>query len=232
MPPMDAGFNDNPPMDGGFDGGAMPTAGMGDSMQGQPVMDDGMGNDMNGGMPPMDNQMPMDNQNNQFDTNFDAGVDADEEQDPKRYIQQLTGKLSQSLRDYNQSLQQPDVDLDKYVAGMIIKQAIEGLSDEDTKDILDKVNSGEDFEMGDNENPDNTGSDMPMDNGMNDGMNNDNMSGNMPPMDNNGPQNQMESFRRSISELTIKPGEKEDDQMQPKKLNNKKGYKFSPFLPK
>lgn len=223
MPPMDNGFNDVPPQDSGFDGG-MSAGGMGDSMPNQPVMDDGMNN--MGGNPPMNNQMPMDGQGNEFDSDFDAGVEADEEQDPKKYIQQLTGKLSQSLRDYNKSLPQPDIDLDKYVAGMIVKQAIEGLSDEDTKDILDKVNSDEDFVMDDENNPDDNGNEMPMDNGMN-----DDMGGDTPPMD-NGPQNQMESFNRKIEELTIKPGQEKDDQGQAKKLSRKKGYKVSPFLPK
>ena len=82
---------------------------------------------------------------NEFDTNFDAGVEADEETDPKRFIQQLTGKLSQSLRQYNEQLPQPDADLNKYVAGMITKQAINGLSSEDVDEILDKIKSGEDF---------------------------------------------------------------------------------------
>lgn len=101
---------------------------------------------MNDGNVPMDDNMGgmQDAPQNQFDTNFDAGVEANEETDPKKYIQQLTGKLSQSLRSYNENLPQPDADLDKYVAGMIIKQAIEGLSPEDTNEILDKVkNDGE-----------------------------------------------------------------------------------------
>jgi hypothetical protein len=37
----------------------------------------------------------------------------------------------------------PDADLDKYVAGMVVKQCIEGLDQEDTKEILDKINSDE-----------------------------------------------------------------------------------------
>jgi hypothetical protein len=89
------------------------------------------------GMPPMDGM------GNQFDTNFDAGVEADENTDPKKYIQQLTGKLSQSLRAYNENLPQPDADLDKYVAGMIVKQAIEGLTPEDTNEILNKIKGDE-----------------------------------------------------------------------------------------
>lgn len=88
-------------------------------------------------------EMPDDNMGqepqNQFDTDFDAGVDADEEKDPKTYIQQLTGKLSTSLNKYNEQLPQPDADLSKYVAGMIVKQAVKGLSEKDTNEILNKV---------------------------------------------------------------------------------------------
>lgn len=117
---------DMPPMD------MPPQGGMDEPMGGIP-MDQG----------PM--QPPMDG-GNQFDTNFDAGVEADEEQDPKKFIQQLTGKLSQSLRKYNEQNGQPDVDLNKYVTGMITKQATEGLSQEDADEIIDKIKAGEDFE--------------------------------------------------------------------------------------
>lgn len=117
---------------------AMPP--MGDPMMGgdMPPMDD-----PNGGMPPMDdpNAMGVDmSGGSEFDTNFDAGVDADENTDPKKYIQQLTGKLSQSLRKYNENLPQPESDLCKYVAGMILKQTTEGLTDAEKKEIIDKVN--------------------------------------------------------------------------------------------
>ncbi len=115
---------------------------------------------------PLDNNMPMGNdmgdenlqmsdmngnngETNQFDTNFDAGVEADENSDPKKYIQQLTGKLSQSLRSYNENQPQPDADLDKYVAGMILKQAIDGLSPEDANEILDKVKADDNQENDD-----------------------------------------------------------------------------------
>lgn len=84
---------------------------------------------------------------NQFDTNFDPGVEADEETDPKRFIQQLTGKLSQSLRKYNDDNGQPDVDLDKYVAGMVVSQAIKGLSQDDVDEILDKIKADNSSKM-------------------------------------------------------------------------------------
>ena len=117
-----------PPMD-------MPQDMSGDNMGGNFMpQGDGMG------------QMPMGGQS-EFDTNFDAGVEADEEQDPKKFIQQLTGKLSQSLRKYNDNNGQPDVDLNKYVAGMIIKQATEGLSQDDADEIIQKVKADEDFSM-------------------------------------------------------------------------------------
>lgn len=95
------------------------------------------------GIPP---QPDMD-EPNQFDTNFDPGVEADEQNDPKHFIQQLTGKLSQSLRSYNSELPQPDIDLSKYVAGMILKQTTDGLSPDDKNEILNKVNGdGDDKE--------------------------------------------------------------------------------------
>lgn len=138
MPPvgMDAGMG-GVPMDNGMDG--MP---MDDGMGGAP-----MGDDMN------------------YGADFDAGVEADENTDPKKFIQQLTGKLSQSLDKYNQSLPQPDEDLDKYVAGMIIKQAIKGLPQEAVSEILDKVNNGEEPQA-----PDMSMEQQPMD--MNGGMDN------------------------------------------------------------
>ena len=94
---------------------------------------------------------PSSDMDNQFDSNFDAGIDVNEEDDPKRYIQQLTGKLSQSLRNYNNELPSPDADLNKYVAGMINKQALKGLKDNDVKDILSKINSDEEVDDGDDE---------------------------------------------------------------------------------
>lgn len=111
-------------------------------------------------LPPMDNDMEMgttfgggsfdqemeqmpqqEEPQEEFGADFDAGVEANEDEDPKKYIQQLTGKLSQSLRKYNEGLPKPDAELSKYVAGMIIKQAVDGLSQEDVADIMDKVES-------------------------------------------------------------------------------------------
>lgn len=80
---------------------------------------------------------------NQFDTNFDAGVEADEDTDPKRYIQQLTGKLSQTLNKYNGEQEAPDEGLSKYVGKMIVKQVAKALDDAGKKDLIKSINTTE-----------------------------------------------------------------------------------------
>lgn len=197
--------------------------------QGQDMMPNdniGGGFDQQGeeAMPPMDDNGI--GNNNEFDTNFDPGVEADEEQDPKKFIQQLTGKLSQSLRKYNENNGQPDVDLNKYVAGMITKQAMEGLSQDDADEIIDKIKADEDFSIEDGENQEiEQGTDQTvqqMDNQM--------------PMD-NGNFNQIQQ----PNESTIKRGYKideivngvlngnENDKHPYQKTDNKKSFRKKPF---
>lgn len=94
---------------------------MGDDLLGDPGMEGGEGE-------------------NQYDTNFDAGVEADEDSDPKTYIQQLTGKLSQSLNSFNDE-QGPDAGLNKYVASMIVAAACKNLDEKAKKEIIEKINS-------------------------------------------------------------------------------------------
>jgi hypothetical protein len=195
---------------------------MGMDMGGEPPMPDGT---MDGGGMPMDGGMPMPPQDgmqgNEFDTDFDAGVEADEEQDPKKYIQQLTGKLSQTLRKYNSDLGQPDVDLNKYVAGMINKQATEGLSEDDVEEILNKVKSGEPVEGGE---------EMPQ------------MDMQQPPMDDmqqqqQPPQQPMmnESFKRNRNQLSeiidsiLNLNKSKEDQLKKVDKPAKRGYKGSVY---
>lgn len=105
---------------------------------------------MNGGMDPMGEE-PKD-QDTDFGGNFDAGVEADEETDPEKFIQQLTGKLSQTLKKYNDENEDDEAGLNKYVAGMIATQASKGLTDSEKDEIIKKINSGE-VEDGENEEP-------------------------------------------------------------------------------
>ena len=113
---------------------------------------------------PMDNEMPSQD-GSEFDTNFDAGVEADEESDPKKYIQQLTGKLSQTLVSYNNELGEPDTELGKYVLGMLIKQGTKGMDEKEKKEIIKKINIGNnEEESNDSENVNDGPNDMEMDN--------------------------------------------------------------------
>lgn len=133
-----------------------------------------MSSPMGGEIPPMGDDMPPMNANpdefgdemmsnnsqmdSEFDTNFDAGVEADEDTDPKKYIQQLTGKLSQTLNTYNNENGEPDVELGKYVLGMLVKQGIKGMDEKDKKDIIKKINMG-----GNDESEEDNTEEIPMD---------------------------------------------------------------------
>lgn len=68
---------------------------------------------------------------------FDAGIDVDEDADPKKYIEKLTGKLAQKLRSYNQ--EDSDVGLNKFVINSLIPAAVPQMSDADAKDVIKKV---------------------------------------------------------------------------------------------
>ena len=101
-----------------------------------------------GGMPegPMPQEPPMDmppagGGQSEFDTNFDAGVEADEDSDPKKYIQQLTGKLSQTLSTYNNENGGSDTETNKYVANMLVAQVAKNLDDAERKEVIKKINT-------------------------------------------------------------------------------------------
>jgi len=74
------------------------------------------------------------------DTPFDAGVEADEDTDPEKFIQQLSGKLGTSLRKYNDERGQPDFDLEKYAINSVISAThTSEMDEEDQKDIIRKI---------------------------------------------------------------------------------------------
>ena len=76
------------------------------------------------------------------DEPFDAGVEADEETDPKKFIEQLTGKLGQSLRKYNEDQGEPDFELEKFAVNSLLSATHTGEMDaKDQKDIIKKVKS-------------------------------------------------------------------------------------------
>lgn len=87
-------------------------------------------------MPPTTPETP--NNDNPFGKEkFDAGVGVDEDADPKTYIQKLTGKLAQKLRDYSET--EKDTDLSKFVINSLIPAAIPQMDETDANDVIDKV---------------------------------------------------------------------------------------------
>lgn len=110
------------------------------------------------------NMSPDDGGQSEFDTNFDAGVEADENTDPKKYIQQLTGKLSQTLSTYNNENGGSDVETNKYVANMLVAQVAKNLDDSDKKEVIKKINTTVSPE-GDEEQPEEKPKDAPEDEG-------------------------------------------------------------------
>ena len=105
---------------------------------------------------PMDFDMPQENPNQMLNTPQqpmgqepmpddgmnDMDNDGGEADDPKKDIQRQTGTLSQDLRMYNDELDEPDTELNKYVAGMIIPQATKGMTDKEKKEIIKKIKNG------------------------------------------------------------------------------------------
>lgn len=138
------------PMAGGPDAGMDPMADGEDPMMGGPE----------GGNP----------QDQDFGGKFDPGVEANEETDPEKFIQQLAGKLSQSLKKYNDENPDDESGLNKYVAGMVATQAAKGLTEPEKNEIIKKINTGDvedgesDEEMPDEEmgNDEEMSDEMPM----------------------------------------------------------------------
>lgn len=135
---------------------------------------DASGSDLDfGGEAAPTNDKPFDDQP------FDAGVEADEDTDPKKFIEQLSGKIGQSLRKYTEETGQPDFELEKFAINSLLSATHTAEMDEDDrKDIIKKVNTsgggdGNDLETPDMENDEND-SEMP-DMGDNPDMGGDNL---------------------------------------------------------
>ena len=96
---------------------------------------------------------------------FDAGIDVDEESDPKKFIEKLSGKIGQSLRDYTQKQGQPDFELEKFAINSLVSATHTSEMDEqDRNDIIKKINKAgendsQDSGMDDDTNNDDFGND-------------------------------------------------------------------------
>lgn len=114
------------------------------------------GNDLDFGGNP---ETPQDSSSDKpFDSEpFDAGVEADEATDPKKFIEQLTGKLGQSLRKYTETQGNPDFELEKFAVNSVLAATHTAKMDpQDQKDIINKVKSA-----GENDSPEPTSGETP-----------------------------------------------------------------------
>ena len=173
-------------------------------------------NNSNMNEPPMcDNNV--EDEQNFSDDEFDAGVDANSDVDPKKYIQQLSGKLSQELRSYNQEQETPDTDLNKYVAGMVIPQATKSMTDDDKKEVIKKIQKGI---TDDEEYVDSNDTDDSEPNNEYDGSDSENQI----PMES---KNYLNSI---INEIIGSVINKEKNSRDNKEIRNKKIKKTNPFI--
>lgn len=86
------------------------------------------------------------------DTPFDAGVEADEDEDPKKFIQQLAGKLGQSLRQYTKEMGSPDFELEKFAVNSLLSAThTSKMESEDQKEIIKKVKTSGGADMSDDD---------------------------------------------------------------------------------
>lgn len=167
-------------------------------------------------MAAQENMMQTDDTENQFDTNFDAGVQADEESDPEKYIQQLTGKLCTTLDKFNEDRPTPDTSLNKYVAGMVISQCVKGLSEKDKNAILKKLTDSEnEEEEGNAETPEQTGEEEEV-----------------ATVQQNTQQEAIPDMNEDKMVEMIMADIKKEKESKPSKHNTEKCYKTSPYMVK
>lgn len=96
----------------------------------------GLGNNQAPVNEPSSNDKPFD------DEPFDAGIETDEQSDPKKFIQQLSGKLGQSLRSYTKQQGGPDLELEKFAVNSLLSAThTSEMDQEDQSDIINKVKS-------------------------------------------------------------------------------------------
>ena len=91
---------------------------------------------------------------------FDAGVEADEQSDPKKFIEQLTGKLGQSLRKYTETQGQPDFELEKFAINSLLSAThTSEMDSNDQNDIIKKIKTAGNNDNSENPNGDDKNND-------------------------------------------------------------------------
>ena len=137
---------------------------------GSPIPNDELGGQEFGGDDLMGDEPSGESNDKPFDdTPFDAGVETNEEENPEKYIQQLSGKLGQSLRAYTEDMGSPDYDLEKFAINSVLSATNSGeMDNEDQSDIIKKVkssstNAGDDVNDAPSDAPSDAESDAPSD---------------------------------------------------------------------
>lgn len=158
---------------------------------------------------------------------FDAGIDVDEESDPKKFIEKLSGKIGQSLRDYTKNQGQPDFELEKFAINSLISATHTAeMDEEDKNDIIKKINKAG---KNDSENPDmdddSNNDDFGNDNG--DGGGTDFGGDSQDGMEENALFEEESIFLKQPKKLSIFAPEGSSEFMEENKLNEAcwKGYK-------
>lgn len=164
---------------------------------------------------PMDNPIPPMGGNEMGNEPMGDGMeepmmddDMENENDPKKEIQKLSGKLSQELRNYNNDQETPDTDLNKYVAGMIIPQATKSMTSDEKAEVINKIKKG-----------------MTDDDLDTDDMGGDNSMGDEMPMES---KHNLDSIINEIIGSLINGDEKEN--REEKKITNKRVTNKNPFV--
>lgn len=121
---------------------------------------------------------------------FEAGVEADEESDPKKFIEQLTGKLGQSLRKYNEDQGQPDFELEKFAINSLLSAShTSEMDSNDQDDIIKKVKEAGHDNQEDNQNDNSDNSTDNNDDSSNGDSSGNDFSGDMGSDDQGGAEN-------------------------------------------
>lgn len=202
-------FNDveqEPQLDGPTDGGIDMSGG---NMEGG-IQEPENGQSENGFGPEPDNDSGSEEEN--YGNDFDAGVGADENEDPEKYLQQLTGKLCAKLKKYNDEKPEPDAGMCKYIAGMVLAQCTKGLDEKEKDEILSKLTKSDDGEDTDNEQ---------------DKSNNENDFDAEVPEQTNDSLNE----ERKIVERIVQNMKNDFTDKKPKGISNKrKSYRMTPYM--
>lgn len=172
-----------------------------------------------------DENFSQDGGDENFDNDFDAGVEANEDDDPEKYLQQLTGKLCDKLKKFNDKKPKPDAGMCKYIAGMVLAQCVKGLDEDEKDEILSKLTK--DSEDGDDYENDNQDESNVKNNNEDEDFDNETGNDDFENEDNSNDLNEA----KKIVERIVQNVKNDIVNKKPKGMSNKrKSYKMTPYM--